>query len=237
MTLFQLSSGYRYNCDSLFLYDFIANSIAKSSKNVAHLLDIGCGCGILGLLLKRDFDKIDVCAIDIQEINCEISKFNAKFNSINLDVICGNFLEFKSAQKFDIIVSNPPFYNFGSKSANSHLNLSRYSQNIEFIELLHAINQNISAQGRFYFCYDARFLSKILCALIKFKFNVTKIRFVHSKREINAKLVMIEAKKSSKSVCEILPPLISQIGGEFTLEAKVIFTKADTKSANYIMNS
>ena len=48
LELYQLENGYRYNSDTLFLYDFIADKIRGES------LAVGCGCGVLGLLVARD---------------------------------------------------------------------------------------------------------------------------------------------------------------------------------------
>lgn len=48
MLLSQLKDGYRYNSDSIFLYDFIKK---RGFKGV--VLDVGCGCGIVGALLKK----------------------------------------------------------------------------------------------------------------------------------------------------------------------------------------
>ncbi|MCI7587670.1 MAG: methyltransferase, partial [Campylobacter sp.] len=74
MKLFQLKDGYRYNSDSLFLWDFARKNCSfKASQS---LLDVGCGCGILGLLLARDFNCALSC-IDIQPQNCELAQINA----------------------------------------------------------------------------------------------------------------------------------------------------------------
>ncbi|MBT0606335.1 methyltransferase, partial [Campylobacter lari] len=48
LKLFQYSKGYRYNNDSLLLFDFLSKYNLKGN-----ILDIGCGCGILGLLIKQ----------------------------------------------------------------------------------------------------------------------------------------------------------------------------------------
>ena len=62
MILAQLKSGYRYNSDTLVLYDFISSSLKNFSGRI---LDVGAGCGILGLLLKRDFKNSSLSLLDI----------------------------------------------------------------------------------------------------------------------------------------------------------------------------
>ena len=51
------------------------------------------------------------------------------------------------------------------------------------------------------------------------------MKFVHTKSDRDASLVLIYAKKSSKSLCKILPPFIMG-----TLEVENIYKKANTKS-------
>ncbi|OCR92564.1 tRNA1(Val) (adenine(37)-N6)-methyltransferase [Campylobacter fetus] len=229
MKLFQLKDGYRYNSDSLFLYDFISKN-----KIFGNLLDVGCGCGILGLLLKRDFVNLNLSSIDIQEINSTITQLNADVNSLVATVICDDFSKFKSEMKFDFIVSNPPFYSDQiTKSQKEHINISRYSSSLDPLSFFKCVNANLKPQGTLYFCYDARRVGEILPILSSFKLKLTKLRFVHSKVSESSKLGLFEAKKSSKSMCEIYPPLIVFDGNEFSDEAKEIFKKSDTKSEIY----
>ncbi|MBF7048796.1 methyltransferase, partial [Campylobacter volucris] len=55
LKLFQYPKGYRYNNDSLLLFDFL------SKQNLqGNVLDIGCGCGIIGLLIKQKFPNSKV---------------------------------------------------------------------------------------------------------------------------------------------------------------------------------
>ena len=61
MLLYQPESGYCYNSDSIFLYDFI-NSFKPKGK----ILDVGAGCGIIGLLVARDNKKVALDAVEKQ---------------------------------------------------------------------------------------------------------------------------------------------------------------------------
>ena len=58
MIIYQLKDGYRYNSDTIMLYNFIFDISPKGN-----ILEVGAGCGVLGLLLKRDLknDSHDMC--------------------------------------------------------------------------------------------------------------------------------------------------------------------------------
>lgn len=74
----------------------------------AKILDIGCGSGVIGLTLKQKLPNSSVDLIDISKEALEVAKENAR--KLNLDV---NFIEsdlFEKVQdKYDIIISNPPY--------------------------------------------------------------------------------------------------------------------------------
>ena len=78
MFLYQPTSGYCYNSDSIFLYDFIGRLNPKGT-----LLDVGCGVGIISLLLSRDFD-IETHIIDKQKIMLDYAELNFRLNGISV---------------------------------------------------------------------------------------------------------------------------------------------------------
>ena len=227
LELYQLQNGYRYNSDTLFLYDFIG------SKLKGQILDVGCGCGILCLLVARD-NEIKLTVIDIDPLNVQISRHNASVNGIAGEFIAEDFSKFKSDIKFDFIISNPPFYHTDvTKSQNKHIANSRYSDSLSLEEFLASCNRNIKPKGVLYFCYDAKQIGDIIPLLSKFKLNLTKLKFIYSKDNQNAKLVLIEAKKSSRSMCEVVLPLVVFDKDELSVDAREIFNKANTISKVY----
>lgn len=227
MNLFQLEHGYRYNSDTLLLYDFICSFQPKGE-----LLDVGCGCGILGLLLKRDFPNVKMHLLDIQEQNCTIAHANAKANALSVESFtCKDFLEAKFEFKFDMIVSNPPFYHKGGvKSDNDALCLSRHSSALPFESFATKVTKTLSNRGYFCFCYDAKQLDSLMAALLGNGLNVEDICFVHPKEEKEASLVLIRARKNSKTLCKIHPPLFIYSGENFTPRVQAIFERSQTQS-------
>ncbi|HIP29432.1 MAG TPA: methyltransferase domain-containing protein [Sulfurospirillum arcachonense] len=201
--LFQHEEGYKYNSDSLVLYDFISKLNPKG-----RVLDVGSGSGIVGLLLKKDFTKIALTQIDIQPLHVELTCKSAKKNALDSEVLHVDIRECKFEDKFDFIVTNPPYYHEGSqKSENDALVVSRYADVLPFSELCRAVSTNIKPRGSFVFCYDAKQIDVLLSELLKNKFKVNHMRFVHTKQSKDSSLVLIHAKKSSKSLCKILPPV------------------------------
>lgn len=74
----------------------------------AKILDIGCGSGAIGLTLKQKLPNSQVDLIDISEKALEVTRENAK--ELNLEVnIYQSDLFSNVKDKYDIIISNPPY--------------------------------------------------------------------------------------------------------------------------------
>ena len=211
MIITQPKNGYRYNSDTMFLYDFI-----REGGVCGEVLEVGCGSGVLGLLLKRDFPKISLSLLDILEANVNLAAANASQNGLEAEVITADFAKFKSEKRYDLIVSN--------------LRTARYSENLPLSELVGSANSLLKPRGVFSFCYDAKRLAEVVLCLSEFKFTLTRLCFVHPKADGTANLVLIEAKKSSKSLTQILPPIFVFEGGVYSKKAAKIFATANTQS-------
>lgn len=79
------------------------------NKDKIKILDLGCGSGAIGLTLKSILKDSEVTLIDISKEALEVAKLNA--NNLNLDVtfIESDWFSNVKLDKYDIIVSNPPY--------------------------------------------------------------------------------------------------------------------------------
>ena len=227
MFLYQPTKGYAYNSDSIFLYQFIHRFHPKGK-----LLDVGCGVGIISLLLSRDF-KIETTIIDKQKIMLQYAKHNYTINNLTVQAHHADFLRWKGEKEhFDYVVSNPPFYDRNvTQSQNEHLNIARYAQHLPIDALVQKVKQLLRPRGRFIFCYDAKQVDRVFMSLLTHKLNPEVVRFIHAKEDRDAKLVMISARLNSKSMTKVLPPLIVfDEASQYQAEALEAFRMAKTNS-------
>lgn len=201
-TFTQLKDGYRYNSDTLLLYDFISKHKLKG-----FVLEVGCGCGIIGILLKHKFEKIELFLLDILQQNYELCEINLKQNNISAQLFCEDFFSFSHKKKFDFILCNPPFYRNGAyESTNLHKKVSKFQSSFCLDSFIKKSNSLLKANGTLYFCYESSALESICSTLTKYKLRLSKICFVYKDEKSKARLVLLEAKKSFNGVCEVMRP-------------------------------
>ena len=198
------------------------------------VLDVGAGCGILGLLLKRDFKSINLSLLEIQERNLEILRLNSLQNDLPAEILHADFAEFKSKKRFDFIVSNPPFYRERiSLSKEPHMALSKSAASLSLRDFVRSANAHLKPGGTLIFCYEAGKLAKICELLGEFRLNLTRLGFVYPDISKPAKLALLQARKNSRSPCEIVLPIYASAHGRRTAQAHAVYKSADLTSVDY----
>ena len=90
--------------------EYINKKIDKNKK--FSICDIGAGCGNISITLKKLFENADITAIEISEKAMQVIKKNCENilqNKNSINIINADALSFIVKNKFDIIVSNPPY--------------------------------------------------------------------------------------------------------------------------------
>jgi len=92
--------------------ELLIEELVKYDLNNKKILDIGTGSGNIGISLKKEFPLSKVVCIDISKESLEVARKNANnilFNSLNDIYFFESDVYSKINEKFDYIVSNPPY--------------------------------------------------------------------------------------------------------------------------------
>ena len=83
----------------------VEDSIIPESGKI---FDLGCGYGVVGIVVKKIFPAAKVFMSDINERAVKIAKENALKNKVEVEVKAGEFFGAFAEEKFDAILLNPP---------------------------------------------------------------------------------------------------------------------------------
>lgn len=129
---------------------------ASLSKNI---LDIGAGTGVIAIMLAQKSDAI-IDAIDIDEKAYTQALENIDLcpwkNRLSVQHI--SFQEFsdESKQKYDLIVSNPPYFVDSTKTPEEARTYARHTDMLEFDELLDGVLKLLTDDGKFYVIFPPK---------------------------------------------------------------------------------
>lgn len=89
------------------------------NKNDLLLADIGTGSGAIAITMKKECPNLDITATDISTAALETAQKNAKLLQAELTFIEGDLTAPIAHQKWDIVLSNPPYIAFEDMSSLS----------------------------------------------------------------------------------------------------------------------
>ncbi len=231
LVCYQNRSGYRFSIDSVLLAHFCNNW-----KN-ASILDLGCGCGILGLVLTyRNRENIsEIVGIEYQESLVKLAEKNIKINKLDncFKVLHGDYKNIKrfiAAESFTHIICNPPFYQLGSgrPSQQQESYLARHQVAAKPIDIARAISFALKNRGTAALIYPADQAADLISILINFKVQPKVLQPVFSYPEAKeASLILLECRKNGGTGLKIRKPLFIYQGkhGAYSKEVEIMYLR------------
>lgn len=115
------------------------------------ILDVGTGTGVIALMLAQRFENAKVYGIELDPEACEeaLSNFEKSSFSERLSLSQGAIQDFESDEKFDLIVSNPPYFPDHLKSRDQKRNQALHTDKLSFEELVNSVSILLDSRGVF----------------------------------------------------------------------------------------
>jgi tRNA1Val (adenine37-N6)-methyltransferase len=135
--------------DACLFGAWVAQKMA--SENVASSLDVGAGTGLLSLMLAQKLDRALINAIEIDEAASKQANENFE-NSLwkkRLHLSHCAAQNFVSETQFDLIISNPPFFENALKSDDAKRNIALHENGLALDELIKIANKFLKDDGKF----------------------------------------------------------------------------------------
>ncbi|MBL7740042.1 MAG: methyltransferase [Chitinophagaceae bacterium] len=163
--------------DACLFGAWVAREVLARSHTIRNMLDIGTGTGLLTLMLAQKNPGLVVDAIEIDKATYEQAKENIAASPFKNKIYLehGDILNEPYQRKYDIIISNPPFYEKELLSASSRKNVAHHNEGLLLEDLLPVIKNRLLAASRFYLLLPYKRKKEIDDLLKKNSLYFTKI--------------------------------------------------------------
>lgn len=187
-------------------------------ENPSSILDIGTGTGVIAMMLAQRFlrAQVDAIEIDLPAAQAAVKNFNNSAFSTRLKAYHCSFQEFSKQHpdiKYDLIVSNPPFFTHSLINPDRQKQLARHTTYLFFNQLLQFSQLHLTETGACFFILPLQAADFFVNEGQKLDLNLTQvinirsseqkhphrqlIKLDFSKQDIQSKLFTIyEAEKS-----------------------------------------
>ena len=115
------------------------------------ILDIGSGTGLISLMMAQRCQKAQVIGVDLDAEACEEACENVAASPFadRGSIVCCRLQDYESVEKFDAIVSNPPFFLNSLKNPDSKRSMARHADSLPFRDLFLGVKRLLSEEGVF----------------------------------------------------------------------------------------
>ena len=115
------------------------------------ILDIGSGTGLISLMMAQRYPEAQVVGIDLDAEACAEARENGAASPFadRVNIVDCRFQDYESVEKFDAIVSNPPFFLNSLKNPDSKRSMARHADSLPFRELFRGVKLLLSDDGVF----------------------------------------------------------------------------------------
>lgn len=221
----QNRGGYRFSIDAVLL---AYHAAARPGDKV---LDLGTGCGIIALIMASRLAELRIYAVEVQRELAELAAANVRQNQLadRIDVLSTDMKLLRPSMisgPCDLVVSNPPYRRSGSGriNPNSQRALARHEIKASLSDVLQTTRRMLRTAGRFVTIFTAERTADILSQMRIERIEPKMIRMIHSRRDAEARLILVEGLKGGRPGLSVAPPLILyDDSGDYTAEVQRMF--------------
>lgn len=193
-TLYQDKCAMKVSTDGCLFGAWVAEEMKNHYPAAQYALDIGTGTGLLSLILAQKNPLVTIDAIEIDEEtaaqakeNIAASRWHDSIHTIEADA-----RSFSFSRKYDLLISNPPFYENELKSANEKKNTAHHGAAMSLAELFVLTQNLLNSDGRFFFLLPYKRKEEILLLLKRHSLFIQQLVLVSPSTRHDPSRIFIE---------------------------------------------
>lgn len=167
---------------------WLASYVSQEPKTV---LDVGIGTGGVSLCLLSHYPNTKITGLDISKEMLDSCKENLKLNNANIKLLNQDILTWSTTERFDLVITNPPYFNGTPAKHNAH-------HNADLKSWIKHCCARVAPKGIFCTIVDALCADKVIAVLNDCKFGDIHIFPLFSTKN-TAERILIKAKAASKT--------------------------------------
>lgn len=131
--------------------DGVLLGVLAPTIDSGRILDIGTGTGLVGIMLSQRCPQAMVTGVELDANAAKQAEENATSTGWKIKIINKSIQDFSSQceEKFDLIVSNPPYFINSLKAPEKNRNTARHTDELSFEELIESAEKLLSEEGKF----------------------------------------------------------------------------------------
>jgi len=173
-------------------------------KSYPHqILDVGTGTGLVAIMLAQRFIRSQIHAIDMDQASAEEALFNTQTSpwSERLNITHCALQDYNPSNKYDLIVSNPPYFRNTTLSNNKSRALARNNLTLSLECLVERSYDLLHENGELALIVPSNEFETIQSLSVKFNFYISKLCWVKGKHQSPTKRLLIALSKN-KNILE-----------------------------------
>ena len=211
-------NGYRFiqNPERFcFGMDAVLLSGFARAKKQERCLDLGCGNGIIPILMEAKTEGKHFTGLEIQPESADMAKRSVALNGLQdrIDIVEGDIKDASKifgASSFHVVTTNPPYMTaqHGLTNVYEAKTIARHEVLCNLEDIIRESARLLMPGGRFYMVHRPFRLAEIISLMVQYRMEPKRMRLVYPYVDREPNMVLIEGLRGGKSRMTVEKPLI-----------------------------
>lgn len=213
-------SDFRYGVDAILLAAFAAgetggrgmkDATKHSSKSDIRICDMGCGNGIVSLVLSHKIPNSIITGVELRTEEAARATGNVSRNHLDgrIRIVESDILNLEGVRDFDVIVTNPPYFRRGGgiPSAVTGKYIARHETTADAADFIRVASELLATGGELFMVHRPDRLVDICVSMRKYHLEPKELQMIIPHPGEAANIMLIHGIKGAGPELKLLPDI------------------------------